>query len=1448
MADGARTEECLAGGGEMGARMRAVDWSRTPLGPVERWPQSLRTSVSTCLSSRFPILVWWGPELVKLYNDAYAEILGDKHPRALGRPGREVWPEIWHIIGPMLATVVERGEGTWAEDEMLPMNRHGFVEETYFTFSYSPIRDESGGIGGVFTAVQETTAKVLGERRLGTLRTLAKVVGTATSPIDACERTARALVPASADVPFALFYLSAPDGRSARLAAQVGIDSIACAEEIALEGESTPWPLARAAREGLVVVHGEALNGLGPLPGGPWPEPATCVVVLPLATPGGAGPQGFVVAGCSPRIALDDRYRGFFSLLADQVATALDHARAAEAARRRAEELAELDRLKTTFFSNASHELRTPLTLILAPLEDAMRAPPGRLEGDSLASVHRNALRLLRLVNSLLDFARIEAGRARASFEPLDLAQVTTDLASAFRGPIERGGLALEVDCPPLSQPVWVDADLWEKVVLNLLSNAFKFTFDGRITVRMRERGERIVLEVSDTGGGIPPHEVPQLFQRFHRVEGTRSRTHEGTGIGLALVHELVHLHGGTIGVESTLGRGTTFTVTLRAGHAHLPADRVSSPHALQSTRIGARPFVEEAERWLPEPEPERVATPAPGTKARVLIADDNADMRAYLTRLLSPSFDVQCVEDGARALEAMRVAVPDVLVSDVMMPGVDGLGLVRAVRADPTLAALPVVLLSARAGEESRVDGMGAGADDYVVKPFSGRELVARVRAHVQLGRTRRALAQELAESEELFRVSQEISPLGFSYFAPVRDPSGAILDFELLYQNGAAARLNGLPSGRHDPPISLRETVPTLPTSERWQGYLSVAETGVTWQRELHYESPSFAGWVRVTLVRPRPDAIALIAEDVTARRAIEDERARLLEREREHSARLRGLAEAALDIVGSGTIEALLRITAERARALVPSHQAIAIVASDLDGGPPTRAVSRSEEHALAAGTDDSSVDELDALVRDTNRPVRLSHAELVAHPSFRDAERAPRMRGWLAAPLVGSDGRNLGLLQLTHRSAGEFTGEDEAVLVQLAGVASIALENARLYELAQGERRRAEDANRLKDEFLATMSHELRTPLNAMLGWARMLRSGALPESKRAHALETIERNVRIQTALIEDVLDVARISTGKLRLDAAPLDIAQVVQAAVEIVRPAAESKGIALDVTLGGACRTMGDATRLQQIVWNLLTNAVKFTPRGGHVVVTMRRVVIDGGAAHVEIAVQDSGQGIPHEFLPHVFERFRQADASSTRKHGGLGLGLSVVKHLVELHGGSVHAESEGEARGARFVVRIPIVPLRSMPAGVVATERPRVELETSELTRLPELAGIRVLLVEDEPDTRDVLRAILEHCGMPVTATSSADDALAAFDAARPDVLVSDIGMPGTDGYELIRTLRERDDDRARRVPALALTAFASEGDRRRALEAGFQLHLSKPVEPAELVAAIARLRGAR
>ena len=387
-----------------------------------------------------------------------------------------------------------------------------------------------------------------------------------------------------------------------------------------------------------------------------------------------------------------------------------------------------------------SHEFRTPLTLMLGPTEEALASPEKTLRGDELETVHRNELRLLKLVNTLLDFSRIEAGRVTATFEATDLAALTADLASAFRSATERAGLQLMVDCPPLPTAVYVDREMWEKIVLNLLSNAFKFTFQGSIAVAVAATDTHVELRVRDTGIGIAPHDLAHVFDRFHRIERTAARTHEGSGIGLALVRELVAIHGGTVDVASVLGEGTVFTVRLPVGTAHLARERIApvaerrdAPSA--PLGLGATPYVEEALRWLPS---ETSADHAPhrpsatGTTARILVADDNADMRDYLSRLLSARFQVESVGDGTAALEAVKRRPPDVIVSDVMMPGLDGFQLLAALRADDATRTIPFILLSARAGEEARIDGLHAGADDYLVKPFSARELIARVDAQL--------------------------------------------------------------------------------------------------------------------------------------------------------------------------------------------------------------------------------------------------------------------------------------------------------------------------------------------------------------------------------------------------------------------------------------------------------------------------------------------------------------------------------------------------------------------------------------------------------------------------------------------------------------------------------------------------------------------------------------------
>ncbi|ATB31597.1 hybrid sensor histidine kinase/response regulator [Melittangium boletus] len=757
------TDEALAGGGEMGALIRAKDWSLTPLGPIASWPQSLRTAVSICLGSRFPYLILWGDESVQIYNDAFRPILGPaKHPQALGGRARDTWPEVWFMVGPMVEGAFHRGEASWVENQLFLFDRGDLIEEVYLTFSHSPIRDETGKVGGIFQAVSDVTRGVLGARRLSTLRAL---TSEARSLEEAARACLRVLGDNLSDVPFAALYLLEGGGTRASLVATSGMRSGTrlAPLSLSLSEEDAPWPFAAALERGAPLRVDGLVERFGEdVPKGPWPERPPSAWVLPLARSGqvmAAGPEAvaLLVLGVSARLRLDSEYMNFFELVAGHVSTALASARAYQEERRRAEALAELDRAKTTFFSNISHEFRTPLTLILGPLEDLL-ASEGLAEEErgELRVIHRNAGRLLRLVNSLLDFSRLESGRARAFFEPTDLSAFTVDLASAFRSAAEKAGLRLTVDCPPLARPVLVDREMWEKIVLNLLSNAFKFTFEGDVRVSLREDEAHVLFQVEDTGTGIPAAELPHVFERFHRVQGARSRSHEGTGIGLSLVRELVLLHGGVVGVRSTEGQGTCFTVEFPLGHEHLPEQRVRHPEAPESTATGAELFVDEALRWSdgaraamkPEDVP---APPVSPPQGRVLLADDNADMRDYVRRVLSVSFEVEAVADGQEALESALSRPFDLILTDVMMPRLGGFGLLRALREAPATRTLPIIMLSARAGEESAVEGLEAGADDYLIKPFSARELLARVRSNLELARTRRALVHQEAFAQGL-------------------------------------------------------------------------------------------------------------------------------------------------------------------------------------------------------------------------------------------------------------------------------------------------------------------------------------------------------------------------------------------------------------------------------------------------------------------------------------------------------------------------------------------------------------------------------------------------------------------------------------------------------------------------------------------------------------------------
>jgi signal transduction histidine kinase len=904
--------------------------------------------------------------------------------------------------------------------------------------------------------------------------------------------------------------------------------------------------------------------------------------VLPISNPGAEHLAAILITGVNPMRPLEES-RAFHELIANHLETAISSARTKQHVRQRAQALAELDRAKTLFFSNISHELRTPLTLLLSPLDEVLgRATLEDGDREFLEIARRGGRRLLKLVNSLLEFSRIEAGRVDASYEATDLASLTTDLASVFRSAFERAGVALTLDCPKLPDDVFIDQDMWEKIILNLVSNALKFTLKGEVRVSQHAFPDHVQLKVSDTGCGIAPEDLPRLFERFFRGRAPEARTHEGSGIGLSLVQELVKLHGGSIEAHSEIGAGLTMSLRIPRGSAHLPSDRVGVSRALERSRIGALPFVEEALGWLPDiprttksyghaPHDNSVASAvaeprfADAFRARILVVDDNADMRGYLSRLFGDRWHIETAPDGIAALECIRTQAPDLVIADVMMPGVDGFGLLRAIKTNKATAKLPVMLLSARAGEEASAEGLRAGADDYVTKPFSARELLARVES---------------------------------------------------------------------------------------------------------------------------------------------------------------------------------------------------------------------------------------------------RLAHAKLHA------AE---------------------------HRA-----------------------------------REIAERASRARDEFFAMLSHELRTPLMAVLAWIALLKGNKLDPNEAIQALDLIESNARVQRRLVDDLLDISRIVTGRLRIEPRVIpSLEPVIGMVVDSFRPVALAKGLNIETTLDSAAGVInGDAERLQQVVWNLLSNAIRFTPAGGRIQLRYARRGDD-----VELRVRDSGQGIPAEALPHLFERYWQG-RNTQRRSQGLGLGLAIAHRIIELHGGEITAASDGEGCGALFTVRLPLggagadYDLRSQSVATPPDLEPPamsntriLDAVTSEFESASatinrdkvEIAGatddtrgapdaLRILLVEDHDGIAKACQRLLASHGHFVVRVASLQGACTAAERETFDLVICDLSLPDGSGLDLLPRIRSRFNRASGdgRLPAIAISGRVYEDDIARSLTAGFAAHLAKPFDEQSLMAALRQVAG--
>lgn len=1234
----------LSGGGEMGRLIREFDWSGHPLGKPDDWPRSLKTAVSLILNSQHPMWIGWGPEMSFLYNDAYLHVLGiAKHPKALGRPASEVWPEIWDVCGPLADKVFRQGEASFVDDVQLFMHRGDYLEETYYSFSYSPIRDESGEVGGLFCPSNDVTPKVLSARRLRTLSELAGGPYAGKSTDEACAIIGHEMKNNPSDVPFALLYVVDADGTQAVLKQIVGLEK---QEErvspgrIDLRGGSNRnelWPVAEVYLT--KTTRTVAIAEFDAFPKGPAGRIVSQAVILPVISRGDDKPLGVLIMGLNPTRPVDPDYQTFFELTATQVGTVIQNTRVAEEEKKRADMLEQLDHAKTAFFSNVSHEFRTPLTLMIGNLEATLGgAGLPENEREQLDVAHRNSLRLLKLVNSLLDFSRIEAGRTQATYQPTNLSALTAELASNFRSACDRAGLKLLVDCPALSAPVFVDPGMWEKIVLNLLSNAFKFTFEGEIAVGLREAGGQIELSVRDTGVGIPPAELPRLFERFHRIAGQKSRSHEGSGIGLALVQELVKLHGGEIQASSGAGSGATFTVRIPFGASHLPKERLDLAQPLSSTAIRADAWVEEALHWISdEPTtfdvtPEQVHSwgdvPPLREGARILLADDNADMRGYVRRLLGRNCHVQTVSDGQEALAAAIAKRPDLILTDVMMPNLDGFGLLRAIRADETLRDIPVIMLSARAGEESRVEGLDAGADDYLAKPFSARELVARVSSLLELSRVRQQALVAVRDSE---RRTRELFRQAPGFICVLNGP-----DHTFEFVNDAYSRLVG---NREYLGKKVRDAVPEV----AGQGYFELLD-------QCYRTGEAFKGLDTPLELRRTPGGplekllIDFVYQPIT-----------------DGAGNVTGILVEGHDVTDRVLAQAALLESETRYRTLFDSiDEGFCIieaipVADDEPGdyryiaaNPALKAqsgvtvnVGHDTIRGVLSTEAQSWIDVFDE-IRRTGKPIRgerglLTQGRVLDLYSFRLEDETKRRIG-----VIFTD--------ITARK------RSEAELLR---------------------------ANQDLKQFAYSASHDLQEPLRTVRIYSELLAEhlGDKLEGDTRDFLDFVTSGATRMEMLVRDLL--AYTQAGQLERPETAEDANAALNGALANLDGAIKASGA--EVTSEILPSVMVHATHLQQLFQNLIGNAVKYRrPETPPVV----KVTSQRDNESWLFSVSDNGLGIEAEYKERIFGLFKRLHTGD--EYSGTGIGLAICQRIVEKYHGRIWVESE-IGKGSTFNFTLP-------------------------------------------------------------------------------------------------------------------------------------------------------------
>ncbi|WP_118184303.1 response regulator [Paraburkholderia phosphatilytica] len=1460
----------LAGGGEMGALIRAHAWADTRLGPPEGWPPALKIALRILLTSRQPFWIGWGEELAFFYNDAYRSIVGGKHPAALGQPTSVVWREIWSDVEPRLKTALTGIEGTYDEQKLLIMERNGFPEETYYTFSYSPIPNDDGSPGGIICANSDETARVVGERQLQLLRELAATTGDARTWREACELSVHALRSSSRDLPFALLYVAEPGEAALTLVEAAGIEPghPAAPRTIGLDsalnhatahaahaaalpaGNGTTqathaahgsiWPVAEALRTQTAQFVDDLPGRFGaPLPSGPWSLEPLQAMVLPVPAAGEAARSAVLVVALNRFRLLDDPYRAFLNLVAGQIGAAIGYAQAYEEERRRAEALADIDRAKTTFFSNISHEFRTPLTLMLGPLEELLsKTPAGDDDGKLVEIAHRNGLRLLKLVNALLDFSRLEAGRLQLDPKPTDIAAFTAELASIFRSAIETAGLTLVVDVPARPLAVQLDRDMWEKVVMNLLSNAFKFTFSGSIEVSVTELDDRSVeIGIADTGIGIPADEIPRLFERFHRVAGAPGRSVEGSGIGLAMVQELVKLHGGFVTVESQPGAGSRFAVVLPASQRADDGTNSGAPGSTArasaddlapiETSRHAHAYVDAALRWVPESvDPldsldtddaiDRIATDdadAPagthgalrqaGTRAHLLIVDDNADLRDYMYRILhAAGYAVSVAGDGQTALVAARELCPDLILSDVMMPVLDGFGLLRELRADPELCETPVLLLSARAGEEARVGGLESGADDYLTKPFSARELLARVASNLLLANLRRATERNLRDEsrtlEILNRVGMAVSAeLDLSRAVQTvtdaaTELTGAAFGsffYNVLDEDGGKYTLytlSGVPKDTFDAFPMPRNTAVFGPT---FAGEGIVRSDDITkdpryGRNAPHYGMPKghlpVVSYLAAPVVsrtgevlgglffgHPRPGMFDERAEriitGIAAQAATAIDNARLYQAAQTEIGERTKAQHALADL--NETLERRVAETiADRDRLWELSEDLLTIAGFDgsLQRVSPswTRVLGHQRATLLAQSFFDLIHPDDVRRVKDQLERLRRTGMPVQTENRLRRSDGGWRWIAWTLAldpdtPRMHGIGRDV----TTDRETTEALRKAEEALRMAQKMEAIG-------KLTGGV---AHDFNNL----LQVIGGNLQLLAKDVAGQDK-------PEQRVRNALAGVSRGANLASQLL---------AFGR-RQPLAPkvVNLGRFIRGLDDMFRRAL-GDGVEVEtIVSGGLWNTLVDPFQVENALLNLAINARDAMTGHGKLTIEAGNASLDDAYAqrngdvapgqYVMVAVTDTGAGMTPEVMERAFEPFFTTKPESQ----GTGLGLSMVYGFVRQSGGHVKIYSE-PGHGTTIRLYLPRV-------------REEEDLEM-EVDAGPAHGGSEtVLVVEDDEEVRGTVVEMLSDLGYHVLKAKNAQSALAIVESGVPiHLLFTDVVMPGPlRSPELARKTRER------------------------------------------------------